>query len=95
MADQLGLARDWRTRRADRETTIVTVGTGSGGSSGTALTVMLAADGSVRVEHRMDGATAFVRATQDGPAGYRSEVRHGVPPYNAVALLSDEEKTDG
>lgn len=79
------LAQDWRTRPAARETTVVTVGVGGK----PALTVVLAVDGTVRIEHHLP-ETATVRVSRDGPGGYRTESRQAAP-WTAVTLLSEEE----
>jgi hypothetical protein len=83
------LAEDWRTSAQQQDITIVTVGLGPKPM----LTLVLAADGTARLEHHLDGP-AWMRVTRDGPSGYRSEARRNVPPYNAVALLAEEESTD-
>lgn len=79
------LARDWRTRPAAREVTVVTVGAGAK----PVVTVVLCADGSVRVEHQLSESVT-VRVSRDGPDRYQSESRVA-PPYGAVALLREEE----
>lgn len=79
------LARDWRTRPVEREVTVVTVGVGAK----PVVTVVLCADGSVRVEHQLP-ESATVRVSRDGPARYQTESKVA-PPYGAVALLREEE----
>ncbi len=83
-----GQIRDssWRTRPVEQEVTVVTVG--AGGKP--VLTVVLCADGSVRVEHHLP-EPATVRVSRDGPPGYRTESQVAAPG-NAVALMNRGEQ---
>ena len=83
MGGQL-LGNSWRTKPQDREVTLVSATLEDGTPL---LTVVCAADGTVRVEQHL-GDAVTVRVTRDGPGGYQSEAKPVPAGYNAVAYLT-------